>query len=154
MVLSRSQISELITTFQELNPWGTKDEFLEFMGSEVYARSKPLSGLRRPTPTTPGRSPTRTQSAKRLRGTCTKPGGADVAVLRRKPLSIWNFISSRSPLQPNTNFHKHRPTITRPLEVDMHANPEGRGAKSVLNKFTSTKGLEECQPKKKETAPA
>jgi hypothetical protein len=40
MVLSRSQISELITTFQELNPWGTKDEFLEFMGSEVYARSK------------------------------------------------------------------------------------------------------------------
>jgi hypothetical protein len=40
MSVSRSQISELITRFQELNPWGTKDEFLEFMASEVYAGSK------------------------------------------------------------------------------------------------------------------
>jgi hypothetical protein len=40
MSLSRSQISELITAFQELKPWGTKDEFLAFMASEVYAGSK------------------------------------------------------------------------------------------------------------------
>jgi hypothetical protein len=39
MPLSRSQISELIIRFRELNPWGTKDEFLEFMASEVYERS-------------------------------------------------------------------------------------------------------------------
>jgi hypothetical protein len=40
VTLSRSEISELITKFQELNPWGTKDEFLAFMASEVYAGSK------------------------------------------------------------------------------------------------------------------
>jgi hypothetical protein len=40
VTLSRSQISELVTKFQELNPWGTKDEFLAFMAREVYEGSK------------------------------------------------------------------------------------------------------------------